>query len=164
MTETIWVYGMKLPRFYIDTSVIGGCLDEEFAKDSIRIVEAAKNQRAIFVLSDAVFEELLGAPQEVQDVLSSIPEAAKEIILEAPAVTELQDAYLEAKILGPKSLVDAMHVAFATIARVDAIVSWNFKHIVRYDKIKAFNQVNFQNGYGYLQILSPKEILFDEQD
>jgi hypothetical protein len=61
-------------------------------------------------------------------------------------------------------LVDAMHVAFATIARVDAIVSWNFKHIVRFDKIKAFNQINFQNGYGYLQILSPKEILFDEQD
>ena len=76
--------------------------------------------------------------------------------------TSLCGAYLAAKILSEKSRNDATHVAYATIARVDAIVSWNFKDIVRFDKIKAFNQVNFQNGYGMLQIVSPKEVLFDE--
>lgn len=74
-----------------------------------------------------------------------------------------ENEYLKAQILTPKSHMDALHVAFATVARVDAIVSWNFKHIVRYDKIKAFNQINLQNGYGYLQIISPKEVLFDDQ-
>jgi hypothetical protein len=32
----------KIPRIYIDTSVIGGCFDEEFADDSKRLVEAVK--------------------------------------------------------------------------------------------------------------------------
>ncbi|MGK5084876.1 PIN domain-containing protein [Bdellovibrionota bacterium FG-1] len=153
---------MKQPRLYIDTSVIGGCLDEEFSEDSNRLVQAAKSGKAIFVVSDVVFEEVMLAPKEVQDVLNTLPTEAVEILIETAAVAELRDAYLAAKILTAKSRNDAIHVAYATVARVDAIVSWNFKHIVRFDKIKAFNQVNFQNGYGVLQIVSPKEVLFDE--
>lgn len=69
---------------------------------------------------------------------------------------------MEAKILGPEWIDDATHVAAATVARADAIVSWNFKHIVRLDKMKAYNQVNLLNGYGILTIISPKEVLIDE--
>lgn len=52
----------------------------------------------------------------------------------------------------------------ATVARADAIVSWNFKHIVRLGKMTAYNQVNLINGYGILTIISPKEVLFNESD
>jgi hypothetical protein len=45
------------------------------------------------------------------------------------------------------------HVAIATVSQPDAIVSWNFKHIVRLDKMKAYNQVNLLNGI--LTIISP---------
>lgn len=79
-------------------------------------------------------------------------------------VKRLRDEYLTRKILTPKSLDDATHVALATINRADAIVSWNFKHIVRLDKMKLYNQVNFSLGYGILQIVSPKEVFFDEKD
>jgi hypothetical protein len=48
------------------------------------------------------------------------------------------------------------------VSRVDAIVSWNFKHIVRLDRIKGYNQVNLSLGYGILTIVSPKEVQFDE--
>lgn len=157
------VHEMKLPRFYIDTSVIGGCFDEGFIEDSLRLVAAARNGRAVFVLSDAVFRELSSAPRNVRDIPGSLPVDSVEMLTETSAVAELREAYLNAKIVGPKSRVDAMHVAYATIARVDAIVSWNFKHIVRYDHIRAFNQINLQQGYGILQIVSPKEVLFDEQ-
>lgn len=50
------------------------------------------------------------------------------------------------------------HVALATIARGDAIISWNFKHIVRLDRIKGFNQVNLEMGYGEIVILLPMEV------
>ena len=56
------------------------------------------------------------------------------------------------------------HVAAATVARVDAIVSWNFKHIVRLDKMKAYNRVNLLNGYGILTIISPKEAIINGND
>ena len=49
---------------------------------------------------------------------------------------KLAKAYVAAKVVTVKSQNDAIHVAYATIARVDAIISWNFKHIVRLDRMK----------------------------
>lgn len=46
----------------------------------------------------------------------------------------------------------------ATLAEVDALVSWNFKHIVRLDKIRLFNAVNAAMGHKALNILSPREV------
>jgi len=59
---------------------------------------------------------------------------------------------------------DASHVAVATVTKTDAIVSWNFKHIVRLDRMKAYNQINQLHGYGVLTIVSPREVYFDELD
>ena len=53
---------------------------------------------------------------------------------------------------------DALHIALATIANVDLLVSWNFRHIVRYDKIRLFNSVNIESGYKPIQIYSPREV------
>ena len=41
---------------------------------------------------------------------------------------------------------------------VDALVSWNFKHIVRLEKIRLFNAANVELGYRALNILSPREV------
>ena len=50
------------------------------------------------------------------------------------------------------------HIALATIADVDSLVSWNFKHVVRLEKIRLFNEVSVQLGYKALSILSPREV------
>lgn len=76
----------------------------------------------------------------------------------------MQQAYLAEGILSPPSADDALHVAAATVAGADAIVSWNFKHIVRLDKIKAYNRVNVAAGYDDLTILSPKEVGFNDPE
>jgi len=52
-----------------------------------------------------------------------------------------------------------LHIALATIAEVDVLVSWNFKHIVRLDKIRLFNAVNLEQGYKSLTIYSPREVI-----
>lgn len=51
------------------------------------------------------------------------------------------------------------HVAIATVSSADMIVSWNFKHIVHYDKIRHFNEVNAQAGYTPIQIFCPWEVI-----
>jgi len=38
------------------------------------------------------------------------------------------------------------------------LTSWNFRHIVRFDKIRSFNAVNIENGYKRLDIYSPREV------
>jgi hypothetical protein len=66
---------------------------------------------------------------------------------------------LAANVVSALHRNDAHHVAMATVARADLIVSWNFKHIVHYDKIRAFNAVNLQQGYPLIDIRSPKEVV-----
>jgi predicted nucleic acid-binding protein len=149
-------------RIYVDTSVIGGCLDEEFSDESNRLLEAAKKNKITFVVSDVVLRELLRAPKEVRDAYESIPDESIELLPENMDALRLAEAYVVAKVVTAKSQSDAIHVAYATIARVDAIVSWNFRHIVRLDRMKGYNRVNFDKGYGVLEIISPKEVILDE--
>ncbi len=51
-----------------------------------------------------------------------------------------------------------LHIARATVAEADIVASWNFNHIVRFDKIRAFNDVNIEAGYTALAIHSPREV------
>ena len=59
-------------------------------------------------------------------------------------------------------LADAQHIAMATIANVDALVSWNFKHVVNLSRIHAYHDVNLKLGYARIEIRSPREVLGDE--
>ncbi len=153
---------MRTPRIYADTSVIGGCLDAEFSNESSHFIEMVRKGKCVLLLSEIVIAELDMAPAEVQNILLSLPEEMMERVELTDEILELRNEYIKAKILGPELIDDATHVAVATVTRADAIVSWNFKHIVRLDKMKAYNQVNLMNGYGILTIISPKEVLIDE--
>ena len=148
---------MKKPvmRLYLDTSVFGGVYDKEFETDSKRLFEAIHKRKAFVMVSDVTLEEIQGAPDKVKSVMTDLPKDQVLFLNSTEEAIGLRDEYLARKILTPKSTDDATHVALATINRADAIVSWNFKHIVRLDKMKQYNQVNFAFGYGILQIVSP---------
>ncbi len=47
----------------------------------------------------------------------------------------------------------------ATVAHCAIIVSWNFKHIVHFDKIALYNAVNVSIGYNQIAIFSPMEVM-----
>jgi hypothetical protein len=51
-----------------------------------------------------------------------------------------------------------------SVAEADLLVSWNFRHIVHFDKIRLFNSVNLEMGYKPLQIYSPREVTKTEGD
>ena len=155
---------MRIPRVYIDTSVFGGCFDVEFAEESLALFEMIRSGAYRAVISEIVLEELEDAPQRIREIVLSLPEKGLEFIAITEEIIQLRNEYEAAGILGPKWIDDMTHVAAATIARVDAIVSWNFKHIVRLDKMRAYNQVNLQNGYGILTIISPKEAIINGND
>jgi len=153
---------MKKLRVYIDTSVIAGCLDDEFSLESNQLMEAIKQEKFILLMSDIIVSELINAPQSVKDILLSIPQRVIEVVKITAEVLQLRNAYINEGVVTSKSINDATHVAAATIARAAAIISWNFKHIVRLDKMKGYNQINLLNGYGILTIISPLEVTIDE--
>ena len=71
---------------------------------------------------------------------------------------ELSSTYLARRIVPPTYADDGLHIALATIAEVDILTSWNFKHIVHFDKIRRFNAVNRELGYKPIDIYSPREV------
>lgn len=147
------------PRIYIDTSVFGGCFDKEFEAASLALIEKLHKREIIFVVSDLMVDELNGEPERIRRLLEGLPVDAIERLTYSDEAVQLRDAYLKSDAVGASSKVDAYHVALATLAKVDYIVSWNFKHIVHVEKIRAFNSVNLALGYHIIDIRSPWEVI-----
>lgn len=149
-------------RIYTDTSVIGGCEDEEFRVYSRRLMTSFARGDSRLVVSELTLRELEQAPIAVRDVLAGIPEAHIEIVRLTPEAEELAARYVAEGILTANMLADAQHIAMATIARVDVLVSWNFRHVVNLPRIHRYHSVNAGQGYVALEIRSPREVLADE--
>jgi len=145
-------------KIYADTSVFGGVFDQEFAAPSQRFFEEIEAGHFTLVTSAIVETEIEPAPKPIQDLFRKFINYAQIAPVNEPAL-QLQQKYLETGIVTAKSTDDALHVAIANVSRCDLIVSWNFKHIVHFDKIPKYNAVNVLNGYGQIGIYSPLEVI-----
>ncbi len=154
---------MKKLFIYVDASVIGGCEDSEFAEPSRALWRLFVNGSYVQVLSEHTLREIQDAPENVRARLIEIPSDHQIILADTPDAYALAEAYLAHGVIGPGSRSDALHVALATIGRVDLLVSWNFRHIVNFGRIRLFNAVNLEQGYGMIEIRTPREILPDEE-
>ncbi len=146
-------------RIYTDTSVIGGCLDVEYQAGSSALIDAFVVGSEILVISDLTLIELAQAPVAVQQVLDRVPERHREVVELTESAAALAQAYLKAGVVTRRQLVDAQHIAVATLHRVDVLVSWNFKHIVNLTRIHGYNSVNLRRGHPLLEIRTPLEVL-----
>ena len=146
-------------RVYTDTSVIGGLFDNEFTKGSTLLFNEFKQEKKDLVISDLTLQELEGAPERIRSALDMINRDRIEFIKLNNESLSLADEYLSSGILGPGSMADAQHIAMATVYNVDVLVSWNFKHIVNFNRIRSYNSVNLKKGYGLIEIRTPLEVL-----
>ncbi|MCX6138910.1 MAG: type II toxin-antitoxin system VapC family toxin [Ignavibacteriales bacterium] len=145
-------------KIYIDTSVFGGVFDPEFESASKSFISELRSGRFLLVTSEVVKAEIELSPPGVKDLYDSLVRRG-EIVTVGESALRLMDAYIASGIVGKKSRNDALHVALATIAECSIIVSWNFKHIVNFQKIPLYNAVNLLNGYSAIQIYSPYEVV-----
>jgi predicted nucleic acid-binding protein len=152
---------MVRPRIYVDTSVNGGCLDNEFEEYSNQLFEEFIVGKKRLVISDLVLFELEGAPENVREVLTKVAENNIEYVFLNEESISLANAYLKEGVIAENSLSDARHIAIATVERVDVLVSWNFKHIVNLNRIHLINSVNLKLGYPILEIRSPLEVIYE---
>ena len=150
---------MRQQRLYFDTSVFGGVFDEEFQEASKQLFERVINGYILCVYSEVTESELLNAPKQVRDLFKSLPPANLERIEITDEILTLATKYLDEKVVGQTSFDDCLHIAAATIHKVDVLVSWNFKHIVNIYRIRGYNSINIRLNYNNLEIRSPKEIM-----
>jgi hypothetical protein len=149
---------MRKTRIYVDTSVIGGCCDPEFQEWSLGLLSDFQKGTFLLFLSELTDAEIQDAPDEVKIIYPEFRQCTDRILELTIEAIELADAYLNHNILPRNYRDDARHIAIATVAGVDLLVSWNFKHIVHYEKIQRFNAVNIEMGYKAILIYSPREV------
>jgi predicted nucleic acid-binding protein len=155
---------MRPIRVYADTSVFGGTEDEEFRDPSRRFFDAVRSGRFVILISEETARELQTAPDAVRNLPQTLPKESIDTIEINAEVLSLARMYLDAAVLGQSSKSDAIHVAAASVAGADLILSWNFKHIVNFDRIRGFNGVNTTNGYRTMTILSPMEVCHEDEE
>ena len=155
---------MRRIRVYVDTSVFSGVHDVEFAEVTRQFFRQVKRGKYVLLVSRLTTDELEDAPEDVSQVMKGLSPDQIEPITLSEEVRDLAEEYIKNGVLGEASIDDATHVAAATVAGADLILSWNFRHIVNFDRICGFNSVNTRNGYRSMVILSPREVIDDDQD
>ena len=150
-------------RFYVDTSVWGGFDDKEFSEWTKPFFEQAKLGRFIIVLSDVTLRELEKAPQIIQQLPESIPAQFLEVVQITEEQLMLAEKYVKEGALTEKFETDAQHIAIASILKVDSLVSWNFKHMVNFFRIRQYNSLNLKHGYSTIDIRTPKEVTYEPE-
>jgi predicted nucleic acid-binding protein len=151
-------------RIYIDTSVVGGYFDEEFEIATRQLFRRIQEKDFDVYFSEVTDDELFFAPPQVRDIKNSIPAECVYYLKITEEVETLARLYISEKALGKSSENDAYHIALSSVNRLDCLISWNFKHIVNYDKIKLFNAINLRYGYPLIDIRSPLEFIKDEPE
>lgn len=107
--------------------------------------------------------ELIQAPDQVKELLKTLPDSSKKMVSLTEEIIRLADTYISEKVVGKTSREDCLHIALATVHKADVLVSWNFKHIVNVFRIRGYNAVNMKFGYPQIEIRSPKEIITYEE-
>jgi hypothetical protein len=150
---------IKKTRIYIDTSIVGGFFDKEFATATMILFERLKDGNTVFVTSDVLKKELLNAPPHVKILLQQYDDSCFEHVEMTAEAKSLANLYVSEKVVGESCLEDCQHIAIATINKVDVLASWNFKHIVNLNRIKGYNGINMRMGYITLEIRNPKDLI-----
>ena len=154
---------IKQLRIYADTSVFGGVFDIEFMDPSKTLFTQIRQGQFLLCVSEVVAREIEHAPQQVRTFYAELADVTDKLPITQECL-ELRERYLEKNILSRKYVDDALHVAVASVAGCDIIVSWNFKHIVHFEKIALYNAMNRINGYRELFIYSPLEVINYEDE
>ena len=153
-----------MDKLYPDTSVYGGYFEPEFELWTKILFEKVFKNEFQVLFSDVVDSELEKAPEKVQRLAEKLNPNNTEFITLTEQAIRLADDYLNEKVVGRTSRSDCFHIALATLNNADVLVSWNFKHIVNFKRIRGYNAVNYKNGYKILDIRTPREILDYEKD
>jgi hypothetical protein len=151
-------------KFYVYTSVWGGHEDEEFEEWTIPFFEQAREGKFSIVLSDLTLRELIPAPERVRKLTDTIPDQFLELTSLTEEAEILASHFITEGVLTPKFESDAQHIAMATILKVDSLVSWNFKQMVNFFRIKQYNSINLKFGYQTIDIRTPKEVMYGNED
>ncbi|GHV24027.1 hypothetical protein AGMMS49959_19110 [Planctomycetales bacterium] len=160
---------MKKLRIYLDTSIIS-YLDQQDAPEKMalthRLWDRIKNDEFEVMMSNVGIDEINKCNDEKRSKLHNyLAQIKYDQVPVDDKTMQIAERFVDLHILKQKSFDDCQHIAAAIVSECDAIVSWNFKHIVNHKTIMGVKAVTALEGYDNLLIYEPAILLAgDEND
>ena len=161
---------MKKLKIYLDTSVINFLFADdvpEFRKITEDFFENyVEKGKYLVYISDVVIAEIEKTKYDNKKklLLDVIEKYSLRILILDETSDALANVYLREKIIPPKKLEDAQHIAIATCNQMDILLSWNFKHLSNIQKQIGVKITNEKEGYFYPLILTnPMEVVYENE-
>lgn len=149
-------------KLYLDTSVISSILDKnsKFPKFSLEILNKIKTGIHLGFISDLVINEISKSPVAKRIIFEKqISNNDLKVLKVDKSVLELAEKYIRESLVPTKYKPDAIHIAIATTNSMDALVSWNLKHIVKLKTINGVNTINNLEGYPKIKVVTPEMVI-----
>lgn len=142
---------------YLDATIILGSQDPRRAGPLHGLIRQVVRDEVVLIVSDLTVDELGDAPADAHKIMdaSILPRAER-----VPLTTETLDLagrYVESGVVTRPRRADARHVAAATVAGADVLVSWN-RRILGWERVRRYNKVNCLMGYGPIDARDPRAL------
>jgi hypothetical protein len=148
-------------KLYLDTCIFSPLDDkrETITKEFFKFVSKNSGKYKL-VISPITLQEIDNAPEKIRAEINAFLSTIKLIKLqENKLAQELAKDYIKYGILSEKHFEDLLHVAYATLAECDIVISWNRKHLARLITMQKVNKFNLNNNYRMIIIDTPQFIL-----
>lgn len=158
---------MRKLRLYLETSVWNFYFaDDAPEKREVtkEFFESIKQGRYDIFISQTVLNEIDRADEPKKNqLLGLIKEYQPQELDITQEVTDLAKEYISQKVIPEARVEDALHAAISAVYEVDALISWNNRHLANLLKIEKINGINLKEGYTkHLEIITPMEVITDE--
>jgi len=159
---------MRKLKLYLDTSTISHLFAEDTPdkmNDTHNLwLDLTSGKYDVFI-SPVVIEEINKCPEPRQSMMfEKLNQLKFQALKETNEIYLLADEYIKGGVLREKSRDDCLHIAYAVVYNCDAIVSWNFKHLVNFKTINKIRVVNTIHMYKEIGIISPTMLIEGEEE
>ena len=164
---------MKKLNIYLDTSVINHLFADDAPEAKLLTIELfdkyIKTKKYNTYISPIVLNEIAQTVNEEKKakllaVISSYDLLIFDIETNKKEIESIAQGYIEQGILPRKSLMDALHIAVCTYYQIDALVSWNYKHMANINRERKVISWNIGEGYTHnMRICTPMEVIYENE-
>jgi predicted nucleic acid-binding protein len=160
---------MTVPKIYLETTMFNFPFADDapqYRADTLRLFEEIKAGKFQPYTSVYVTEELDGTEdQKHREAMKLLIDDYHVTVLPASDEADrLAAVYLAEGAVKAAYSTDALHIATATVYKLDFIVSLNFQHIVKRKTIEATTRINNREGYRQVGIYQPSEVINDDDE
>ena len=159
---------MRKLKLYLDTSTISHLFAEDTPdkmSDTHILWRDLISGKYDILISPVVIDEIRKCPEPRQTMMfERLNQIKFQVLKETNEVFSLADEYIKGGVLREKSRDDCLHIAYAVVYSCDAIVSWNFKHLVNFKTINKVRVVNTIHMYKEIGIISPTMLIEEDTE